>query len=787
MEVIDAYPTGQEIRVGEYWSYLQLRTLSSAFNTYSYIPAVTTMIFIKNFNKLPLLAQHNLRTFVTSNLSPLHPYFLTGFSDAECCFGLKIRKNNKYKTGWRVEPWFQIGLHEKDRALLELIQSSLGGIGTIYKHGKESIQYRVSSDKEFIRVIIRQIKAGINRGRSFEGSETFEVAINPTQKNKTTSTLIHKRGLHTNALFSNIRGESSLNRPISQPLCSLVKRELSGDYIAGFVQADGSFSAVLTRKTRGEKEYFNISLVFTIVQSQKYKDLILEIQKKFGDIGHWYLNKKEKSIRYQVTNQSDLLNVIIPFFMKHQLRGEKLLSFLRFKYLLEVSSTKLHLKDKNIFLSLIVIAGQLNDRDKLGNKIRYLKPEEQRYVINNIIPEGVDISKLKDSIANFKLNSLTLDFVHGLFESNTNNFRNVSKEDQDYIRNNFLPKGLELWRFKEYCLSLNNKSTFDNEKLKVFGQNLRSYSTIATPPVSKAEAGVTPWFLTGFADGEGSFMIKTRKSSKYRLGWTVEPVFQIKLHGRDKELLISLQIYLGGAGTITRGGKDSAVYMVRSLKQISNVIIPHFDKYPLITQKLGDYLIFKEVIGIIQRKEHLTREGLDKVIALKANLNLGLSDELKAAFPNIIPVKRPLTINQVVPDPNWVAGFTSGEGCFYVVIKKSNTHNLEAQVSLRFSISQHSRDEVLMRSLVNYFGIGRYVPASSNKDLGNFEVIKLSDNMDKIIPFFVRYPILGMKSQDFKDFCQVVQLMSNGAHLTEDGLAEIREIKAGMNRGREIE
>jgi len=92
-----------------------------------------------------------------------------------------------------------------------------------------------------------------------------------------------------------------------------------------------------------------------------------------------------------------------------------------------------------------------------------------------------------------------------------------------------------------------------------------------------------------------------------------------------------------------------------------------------------------------------------------------------------------------------------------------------------------------MRSLVNYFGIGRYVPASSNKDLGNFEVIKLSDNMDKIIPFFVRYPILGMKSQDFKDFCQVVQLMSNGAHLTEDGLAEIREIKAGMNRGREIE
>ena len=89
-----------------------------------------------------------------------------------------------------------------------------------------------------------------------------------------------------------------------------------------------------------------------------------------------------------------------------------------------------------------------------------------------------------------------------------------------------------------------------------------------------------------------------------------------------------------------------------------------------------------------------------------------------------------------------------------------------------------------MRSLVNYFGIRRYVPASSKNELGNFEVIKFSENINKIVPFFVRYPILGVKDQDFKDFCQVVQLMSNGAHLTEEGLDKIRKIKAGMNRGR---
>lgn len=208
-------------------------------------------------------------------------------------------------------------------------------------------------------------------------------------------------------------------QPNSSPLplqWELNKKKITGDYIAGFVQADGSFSAVLTRKTRGEKEYFNISLVFTIVQSQKYKDLILEIQKKFGGIGHWYLNKKDKSIRYQVTNQSDLLNVIIPFFMKHQLRSGKLLSFLQFKYIAELMSTRAHWNNRKILLSLIVIASHINPLGKLGSKIKYLTPEEQKYVIDNVQPEGVDISKLTESIQNFKQNKLTLDFIHGLFD-----------------------------------------------------------------------------------------------------------------------------------------------------------------------------------------------------------------------------------------------------------------------------------------------------------------------------------------------------------------------------------
>jgi len=192
---------------------------------------------------------------------------------------------------------------------------------------------------------------------------------------------------------------------------------MTKEYIAGFVQADGSFTAVVASK--GNKSLY-LSLSFTIVQNVKYKEVILEIQKIFGGIGNWYFNDKDNTIRYQVTNKKDLLNVIIPFFMKYQLRGDKLLSYLKFKYIVEMLNENEHRNNKLVLLSLIVIASNLNPNTRLGNKIRYLDKEEQQYVINNKQPKGIDISRLTNSIKTFKQNPLTREFLKGLFDGDGN-------------------------------------------------------------------------------------------------------------------------------------------------------------------------------------------------------------------------------------------------------------------------------------------------------------------------------------------------------------------------------
>jgi hypothetical protein len=74
-----------------------------------------------------------------------------------------------------------------------------------------------------------------------------------------------------------------------------------------------------------------------------------------------------------------------------------------------------------------------------------------------------------------------------------------------------------------------------------------------------------------------------------------------------------------------------------------------FYKYPLISRKRGDYLLFKQILSIIQLKEHLTLQGLQKIINIKATLNFGLSKELQLMFPETVPVPRPLRETCVIP------------------------------------------------------------------------------------------------------------------------------------------
>ena len=62
----------------------------------------------------------------------------------------------------------------------------------------------------------------------------------------------------------------------------------------------------------------------------------------------------------------------------------------------------------------------------------------------------------------------------------------------------------------------------------------------------------------------------------------------------------------------------------------------------------------------------------------------------------------------------------------------------------------------------------------------------MADLTKKIIPFFDKYKILGVKSKDFDDWKIAAKIIAEKGHLTQPGLDKIRFVRAGMNTGRKF-
>lgn len=291
-----------------------------------------------------------------------------------------------------------------------------------------------------------------------------------------------------------------------------------------------------------------------------------------------------------------------------------------------------------------------------------------------------------------------------------------------------------------------------------------------------------PEFITGFVDAEGSFVVKITKSSKQKTGWRVEARFQIGLNKHDNALLKLIQAEFQGAGVLSEVG-NVAEFRITAISDLTNIVIPHFEKYPLITKKQADFKLFREVVKIMKEKKHLTNEGLIEIVSLRSAINLGLPANLQKAFPDVITVERPIVPVVKTIRPNWLAGFSEGEACFFIDINKSSHTKTGVQIQLKFLISQHSRDLDLLNCFINYFGCGKYYSKSGDR-IGEFVVVNFSDIVTKIIPFFEKYPLKGIKLYNFRDFTKAANLMINKEHLKPEGVEQIKKIKWGMNRSR---
>ena len=135
---------------------------------------------------------------------------------------------------------------------------------------------------------------------------------------------------------------------------------------------------------------------------------------------------------------------------------------------------------------------------------------------------------------------------------------------------------------------------------------------------------LTPDYLAGFVDGEGCFSVSIRPHPTVRYGnrWHVAPCFQVYQHRSNIEVLEMVREHFGcGRITSKSGSVNVMTFAVYSRKDLVAVVIPFFERHPLLSGKQRDFEKFREIVFAMQREEHRTKEGFRRIVELAFSMN----------------------------------------------------------------------------------------------------------------------------------------------------------------------
>lgn len=130
----------------------------------------------------------------------------------------------------------------------------------------------------------------------------------------------------------------------------------------------------------------------------------------------------------------------------------------------------------------------------------------------------------------------------------------------------------------------------------------------------------------------------------------------------------------------------------------------------------------------------------------------------------------------------YLAGFVEGEGSFNISLRRKADYKVNWQVVMSFNVSQ--KDPTLLFILKEQIGCG-IIKVRKIDNLYSFDVTNPNEIIQKVIPYFQKYPVLSdSKQKNFAIFCKVAKLMESGEHRNLIGLRKILELRELINEGK---
>uniref|UniRef100_UPI002113ADDA hypothetical protein n=1 Tax=Aspergillus sclerotioniger TaxID=319627 RepID=UPI002113ADDA len=153
--------------------------------------------------------------------------------------------------------------------------------------------------------------------------------------------------------------------------------------------------------------------------------------------------------------------------------------------------------------------------------------------------------------------------------------------------------------------------------------------------------------------------------------------------------------------------------------------------------------------------------------------------------------KLPLKEDYLTND-SWLSGFIDSDGSFSVQHTKIENNAKKRKISCRLRIEQRMLDPVtgdsylkVLTNLAEFFNCN--LLTRKQKSTGNeYYIITASSklSLDILVKYLDKYPLYSSKYLDYKDWKEIVLLIFENKHYTEEGLIKTDFVRNSMNRKR---
>ena len=285
---------------------------------------------------------------------------------------------------------------------------------------------------------------------------------------------------------------------------------------------------------------------------------------------------------------------------------------------------------------------------------------------------------------------------------------------------------------RQYAWEQTKLMLSSHQRLNVEGPNINNEIHDHSKSINKSKYyedkdNFHQW-LVGFTDGDGSFSIIRVAEGK----WTLFFIIGQSSYNLRALYFIKKQL---GVGSVHVEANSKADFRIRDRKVIGSVILPIFDKYPLLTSKHYDYLKFKKAYKILTDPNLSTKEKDSLLLELKSKKVP--TDYISPAWEKLNYKVNDTHDAKLVMSKYWLVGLTEAEGSFYLVSKEPT------RIVHAFEITQ-KLDIIVLKAIAHILGI-----STSEKKTYNTVVTTNSRSIANIIEYYSN-TMKGMKAVEFK-------------------------------------